>query len=201
MKAIPILWRRLIKTMTLLLIALFTGCSPTIDQNENKWKERPKDFHVRYEWFSGTVSPPYQYMYTVEVGPDSRGKIVFGPTSRAGSDGPVVEHEPPPWTETFAVSDEDMSQLFELMSKSGVFNKRWKEAPPREQVIGGRAQWMRVEGNGESIQTPVTLKSEDRDAVEKVYDAIRSLAPKPLWIKLESQRQRYVEDYTSHQNH
>ncbi len=181
--------QRLMKVMTLLLIASFADCSLRRDGKENKWKERPADFHVSYNWFSGSISPPYQYEYIIEIGPGSQGKMVLSPTQIYFA-GDALPH----WTETFPVNDEDIRQLYELMAKSGVFERRWKE-DLKEERIGGQARGMRVEGDGRTISVPTAMKPVDEEAIRNVYDAIESLVPKPLRTKLESQRQRYIEDY------
>ena len=66
-------------------------------------QSRPEDFTLQYDWCAGSMPPPYHYEYTIRIGPDLQGEIVFHP------DYPGLGA--PEWIESFDVAEESLDVL------------------------------------------------------------------------------------------
>lgn len=144
---------------------------------------RPDDLALRYEWYAGTMPPPYHYEYTITVGPGLQGEIVFYPDYS----GEGV----PEWREAFAVTDEQLDRAYGLMVEAEVFDRRWSEM--RDRPVGGDTEWLSVMANGVSVRIPAL--PEGGEALEPVYDAVRGLVPDAIWESLRARRQEYEDNY------
>lgn len=134
--------------------------------------ERPDDLSVRYLWREGSVPPPYHYEYSVSVSGSGEGTIEFWPD--------YPEHGVDPWVEHFAVPAERLDELHATMVACGVFEQDWEELedPP----VGGALEWMEAAAGGRQARVPSTLKHPE--AVEPVYERMRSLVPEAIWTEL-----------------
>jgi len=146
-------------------------------------RSRPADLTVRYEWCGATMPPPYHHEYTIHIGPGCSGEIVFVPD--------YSMHDPPVWVEKLDVAEKDLDEMYALMVKKGVFDKRWTEIqnPP----IGGSLEWLEVTALGERFSVPSAIV--ESKTIKEIYQAIKSLVPDATWSKLRSRREEYMHNY------
>ena len=146
---------------------------------------RPADFKVQYEWQAGTVPPPFHDEYTIRLGPDPSGEIIYSPD--------YPNHNPPVWRETFPFSEDDLTHLFGLIVEKRVLTRQW--LPAKRRRVGGSQEWLDVTAEGTRVSIPSELEEQDAQAMQPVYDRIRALVPQDLWKSLEARRQTYQEGY------
>jgi hypothetical protein len=147
-------------------------------------KPRPDDFAVQYEWREGTVPPPHHYAYTIAIGPGADGMLRYQP----GYD----FQSPPVWIEAFAVDFTALDDLYRLAQP--LLGRRWAEV--KDRPVGGELESATFTVEGQTHAIPSVLNPRDRKQVQAVYAAIRALAPRALWQKLEAQRQAYINANT-----
>lgn len=144
---------------------------------------KPAGFTVAYTWQAGSMPPPYHYEYSIHIGPESQGEIVFYPDYP--SDGT------PRWTETFSIADQRLDELHALIIENDLQHRDWPEE--RDEPIGGRQEWLEIMDGDETVALPGRA-SRDQGAAE-VYAFIRSLVPEILWAELMSRREEYERRY------
>ncbi len=169
----------LIKTLSALLLfsTLFFSGSP----QAGKPVTLPADFELIYEWHAGTMPPPHHFEFTIRVTADGRGAVNYFPSY----DNTSV------WTESLAVSKQDLEKVYRLMVKTGVVTKAWPEA--KRHPIGGSTQWLNVVANRKTIMIPAFPK--DPGGLQEVYDAIHALVPQTVWDKFSGLREEYIKNY------
>ena len=145
-------------------------------------------FSLRYEWCGASMPPPYHYEYTVRISAESGGEIVFYP------DYPT--HDSPVWTRVFAVQDESLEGLYELMMEKKMFRGSWTKI--ENATVGGSLEWLEMTVGGERIKVPA--KIEESEMVEEVYRVIKSLVPDSIWVELKSLQEQYENDYLENQS-
>ena len=133
------------------------------------------------------MPPPHHYEYTITIGPDLHGEIVFLPD--------YPSDETPVWTEGFDLSDDALAGLHSLIVEAGVFSTDWREMddPP----VGGKLEWMKATASGTDVLVPSTLVAEQAEAIAPVYEAMRSLVPKSVRDKLMARQEQYQRDYSA----
>jgi len=139
----------------------------------------PADFTVVYHWAAGSMPPPYHYEYEIRITPPDRGEMVFWPGYPAGGT--------PQWRETFRVASKELSRLYTLLRRQGVFITQWRV--PDEPPIGGATAWLSVTANGQRVDVPPLVVPEQAAPLSVVYKAIRGLVPPDLWVRWETRRQ------------
>lgn len=183
--------RKLFRPIDLLcILLLFTpSCFVNKVELQGSTMEKPTSFVLTYEWQEGSVPPPHYYTYTIRLGPDSVGEIIFHPD--------YAFNNPPVWVEKLEFSTEKFNELFALMAQKAVFSKQWHLAPGVS--TGGKLE--RVEGtaNGEHFSVPYPLETNDAQLMAEVYRSIQSFVPSPVWAKLMQQRAEYVQTYLEKQ--
>jgi hypothetical protein len=151
-------------------------------------KERPDDFSIYYSWREGSLPPPYHYEYSVYLGPQTEGKIVFYP------DYPM--DKPSAWQESFSIDDKALGELYTLIKEKQLFTRHWNEIedPP----VGGSLEWMEIIAEENHIIIPSAIK--ESDILDDIYITIRSLVPKEIWAKLMRQYDKYQRKYLENQD-
>jgi hypothetical protein len=145
----------------------------------------PQDFSVTYEWRAGTMPPPHHYEYTVVVGADGKGSVIFRPD--------YPSDKVPTWTETFAVGDEEIRGLYSLVVEKNMLRDNWREldSPP----VGGSVEWAEIRASSKEHRVPIALEVGDSTVAAELYEHVKSLVPQATWDKLMSQRDEYVREY------
>lgn len=144
---------------------------------------RPADFAVVYTWQAGSMPPPYHHEYSIYIGPQAGGEIVFHPDYPSDAT--------PRWKETFMVADELLDELYRLILKNDFAGKKW----PEDQVdaIGGSQDWIKITMDGKTVMMPSRAGKDER--VSSLFAFIRDLVPESIWTNLKARRERYVRDY------
>jgi hypothetical protein len=141
----------------------------------------PQDFSVVYEWREGSLPPPYHYEYTVKVGPGTEGTMALRPD--------YPSDNVPTWTESFAVTGEQMQQLYKTVVDEKLLRDPWPQSD--DISVGGSTQWAVITSGDKQAQTPIEPLVGDRAMLNAFYDQVKSLVPKATWDKLMAQREEY----------
>jgi len=145
---------------------------------------RPNDLHLKYHWCEGSVPPPHYYEYTIAIGPGARGEMTLCPDYAMG--------DPPVWSESFAVSEGALDDLYQLMLQREAFRSDW--ASIQDPPVGGSLEWLEVRVEDEHFRIPA--KIVEAESVEPVYAAIRALVPQPIWDTLMGLREQYEQEFS-----
>jgi hypothetical protein len=144
-------------------------------------RQRPTDFQTRYDWSAGSVPPPLHYSYTINLGPGQKGEILFTPD--------YATNDPPTWQEAFGVDEGKLETLYTLMAEQKVFTADWEASKPARRLTGGRSESLKGIANGNEFAVPYWGAA----FVREVYNSILALVPKPVWDKLNGQRDLYIK--------
>ncbi len=146
------------------------------------------DLLLHYHWQAGSMPPPAHYEYDIRLGPNGAGEIIFYPD--------YPQHNPPIWSERFALSDQEMSRLRSLISTKKLLTRKWRS--PSRSPVGGSLESLELIAADQQISVPSHLNAPDTAAMRPVYDAIRALVPQTLWDSLLARRQAFEDDYLAH---
>jgi hypothetical protein len=175
-----------INTNIRLLLAASAVCALATHSAEAKTAPKlaaAKPLEVRYEWRTGTVAPPYQYEYTIFLGPGARGRMVLHPLY-AGQNA-----KPPTWTESFPFTPQMREKLRQMLRARGVFSRAWQEASPENRPVGGSSENLQVLAEGKTYSVPAFLETPQSQAdARAVFEAINALVPKAARERLEAKR-------------
>ena len=128
------------------------------------------------------MPPPYHYEYTIRIGPDLQGEIVFHP------DYPGLGA--PEWIESFDVAEESLDVLYALI-EDRVLSREWIKI--EDGTVGGSLEWMSGLVDGQRFRVPSRV--EEEEMLEPVYAAVKALVPDATWVKLRARREQYERDY------
>jgi len=171
-KLIPILIIALILTA-----AILTACAPTVSE------ERPDDFQAAYYWSTGSLPPIYYYNYTITIGPEETGTIVF----RAGYNG----EEAPVWTETFPLEPGALDALYLSLHMAGAFTETWQQM--EDTPDGGSVDSLDLTAYGTSYAIPSYIDGDDQArAMDAVYSMIEGFVPQEIWDDLYAKHEEYM---------
>jgi hypothetical protein len=170
--------RLILLSLTLFACSLLNPGTPTVDT-------RPNDFSVVYNWYEGSLPPPYHYEYTIFIAADGAGTVTMIP-DYPGDDVPI-------WTETFALDAAALDALYAKVAAQGAFTTRWREEddPP----VGGSHFATSLTAHGETLVIPSFVPSGQAAAQGEISDAIVAAVPPEIWAALEAQREQYVEEH------
>lgn len=145
----------------------------------------PADLALRYEWRAASMPPPHHYEYSIRIGPGAQGEIILLPD--------YAQHNPPVWSEPFAVSCEALSGLYAMLQGIGALTRAWRQ--PERRPVGDSYAWLEIAAGGKTARVPDHLVPEDAAAVVPVYETLRRLVPEALWADLMARREAYIEAY------
>ena len=171
----------------ILLIWVFSGLigCPTGKPARNPMDRRPDDFAVLYEWQEGSLPPPYYYEYRINLQPSGNGEVTMIPD--------YPSERVPVWTETFTVQIDTLDELYRMMIARGLLTKDWQtQSLPS---VGGSREFMTVMAHRKRIAIPARVIHEQESQVGAMYSALRTLVPKAIWDKLNTQRGQYVKEH------
>ncbi len=144
-------------------------------------EEKSDELVIVYHWVAGSMPPPHHYEYTITLGPGAQGQIAYQPD--------YAFEGVPVWQEEFALADDALEKLHELMVKADVFTRRWQSVEDR--AVGGSLQWLDVDYHGEQYKVPTRVR--ETEALETLYRFIRECVPEAVWNLLRARREKYIE--------
>jgi hypothetical protein len=146
---------------------------------------RPADFSLLYNWYEGSLPPPYHYEYSLAIGPDGAGTLTLIP-DYPGPDVPV-------WTETFALTPADLDALYANLVALGAFSTEWEEeeGPP----VGGSHDTLALTAHGQTVTIPSFVVSEQSGTQGEISAVVNGLVPPAAWATLDAQREEYVREH------
>lgn len=164
--------------LPLLACSLFTPETPPVDTH-------PADFSVLYEWYEGSMPPPYHYEYTLQVAADGAGTLTMIP-DYPGEGVPV-------WTETFTVEPAALDALYRQLVEAGAFTTNWREEddPP----VGGSYATATLTADGETVAIPSFVIPNQGEAQDEIFAALEAVVPADIRADLEARRQQYMEEH------
>jgi hypothetical protein len=146
--------------------------------------QRPEDFRVLYQWYEGSMPPPYYYQYSIELDATGTAWVTLTPDYPS----PNV----PSFTENFTVSEQQLDDLFQLMQEQGMMQRTWRtdSDPP----VGGSSEALTVTAGGQQYLIPSYPVSNQRQAAGEIISAVKALVPQEIWERLDGLREDYVQE-------
>ncbi len=167
----------LLPLFALLACSLFSPEAPAVDT-------RPDDFSARYDWYEGSLPPPYHYEYSIVIEANGAGTVEMAPD--------YPSEGVPVWTETFTLEPAALDALYQQLAAQGAFTTQWREEddPP----VGGSHFSTGLTANGETVEIPSFVVANQAAAQGQISEALVGVVPQDIWDRLEAQRQQYVEE-------
>lgn len=137
-------------------------------------------WHLTYWWWSGPIPPPYQRHITIQLDSDGSGSIELA----CGEDGPRS-------SESFLLDGEAFDRLYDVMVRQGLFTVQWREE--KSTRFGGPLEYLSVIAQGESIEIPALLPSDQAMRAGPIIEALRQSVPKVCWDTLHKRERAYEE--------
>jgi len=173
--------KTLIPLLALMLLLSACGVFPASSGEQT----RPEDFQVRYEFYEGSLPPPYYYQYSVQIGPREQAEISLTPD--------YPGEGVPTWTESFTLSAGELDALYSELVSLRLLSTRWKAqaVPP----VGGSRERLVATVNGKEIIVPSFPVSSQQARARELLQAVRSVAPHDLMNSLLARREAYMESH------
>jgi hypothetical protein len=172
--------RMMIALVGLSAAALLIGCT-----SQGAAGPAPADLLVTYEWYEGSLPPPYHYEYSIKLQADGAGEVTMIP-DYPGEGVPV-------WSEPFSVSRPELNTLFGVMVAEGLFRENWQamEAPP----VGGSSEQLTVVAEGRTVKIPAFPIRTQQERAEAIIGALRDVVPTTIFADLEARRAAYEAEH------
>jgi len=150
--------------------------------------EQPEDLTARLYWDTGTLPPEYYYYYRITIGPGCNGTFEYQP----GYGEPPA---PDTWKTDFAVSAEQLANLYQLLIVNNVFNENWGKGEVAE---GGSFSSITITAGGKEYKIPggSALKKADRSKIDRVSDYIKEMVPADIWEEMDDRQSLFEESFT-----
>ncbi len=160
--------------------ALLMGCA-----NRGAVGPAPNDFLATYEWYEGSLPPPYHYEYRITLQADGAGEVTMIP-DYPGEGVPV-------WSEPFSVPRAELDRLYGAMIEEGLFRESWRamELPP----VGGSSERLTVVGEGRMVTIPAFPIPAQEERAAAIIAALRGVVPAAIVADLEARRDAYVAEH------
>jgi hypothetical protein len=169
--------------LILVLLILSACAAPFAAEPTPIPMERPPDFQAAYYWSTGSLPPIYHYNYTITIGPEETGMIVF----QAGYNG----DDAPVWTETFTLNPGALDALYLSLHMAGAFSETWQQM--EDIPDGGSVDSLDLTAYGNTYAIPSYIEEGDQaSAMHAVYDMIERLVPQEIWDDLYAKHEEYV---------
>lgn len=179
------------KLIPFFISLILVGCatpllSPTITPTTTPFPQvRPDDFQVEYYWETGSLPPPYFYLYRIRIGPEAIGEIEF--------QADYSDEDPPIWIEPLNISEADLDLLYEMLNDMGMFVQEWIQAT--DTPDGGSASKLSSFAHGQEFSIPSFVAGEQQSSdARELYEYIESLVPQETWDKLLVLHDEYVAE-------
>ncbi len=145
---------------------------------------RPADFSVTYNWYEGSLPPPYHYEYTVSIDADGAGQVVYTP-NYPGADVPT-------WTEDFTLDTAQLDTLYAHLRDLGVLTTSWSEAD--DIPVGGSHSTLTILADGQTSEIPA-FPARMIEQADSAKSAVYTAVPAEIWDRLAAQRDQYVQEH------
>lgn len=145
---------------------------------------RPNDFSVTYNWYEGSLPPPYHYEYMVTIEPDGSGLVAYTP-DYPGADVPT-------WTEPFTLDSSQLDALYTQLRDLDVFATAWTETD--DVPVGGSHSTLTILADGRTIHIPA-FPASAVDQADGAKSAVIAFIPSDIWDRLNAQRDQYVQEH------
>ncbi len=170
------------KITLLILILLFglTGCGRSPGNGPAGGGEKPDDFSISLDWATGPLPDPQMYYsYSIQVGPAGEGRLHYQSGDRS------LELNVP-----FAVSEENLVQLYTLCYEQGALKSAREEGEPLD---GGPVMSIYILANGNSYSYPSVseLSENERSLAYAIADKVQQLVPGDLWDEMNQLQLNY----------
>lgn len=167
------------KPFLLLPLILLAACAAPVQA------ERPADFQAQYHWSTGSLPPPYNYNYTITIGPEASGTIVFKADYRDGN--PINR------TETFPLGESDLDGLYARLYQIGAFSKTWQQV--KDIPDGGSVSELTMTAYGGVYSIPAYIDGDDQASdMHSVYGKIEALVPQEVWDEWYVRHEQYIAE-------
>jgi hypothetical protein len=133
--------------------------------------ESPAGYSVSISSNNGSVPPPYHRATEIEVDAQGRGHY----TRRLGYDRNDASQK---FERDFQISAEQQAHLGALIEELNVFHSRWQEL--ERPTVGGSSTTIRCTHGNDSIVIPSQLIPEQREARERLAQAVQALVPEEV---------------------
>jgi hypothetical protein len=144
--------------------------------------ERPEDFRLVYQWWAGSMPPPYYYEYRLEMEGSGSAWIILTPDYPS----PTV----PAFTENFSLSPAELDDLYQKLAGQGLFSQRWQaeEYPP----VGGSTWLLEATAAERNVRLLSYTVERQQPQAEQIAEAVQAVVPAEVWERLEAKRQEYA---------
>lgn len=144
----------------------------------------PSDLLIKFQFYAGTMPPPYHYEYQFQVNSKGLGDITFYP-NYTGMD------SVPEWKENFKVDQSSMQAFWNLVDSSNCMKKKWTE--PKDTPIGGSVEYLSITANDKTVDIPPFATNDE--LAESLRNAAKKLLPAHIMQKFMDMRQQYMDQY------
>lgn len=144
---------------------------------------RPADFAVQYDWWEGSLPPPYHYEYSVAIAADGVGTVTYLPD--------YPSEETPTWVETFTLDAAQLDELYARLRAADMFTTVWREAD--DIPVGGSSSVLTVTANGATTTVPA-FPDRVVEQADAAKSAVYAIVPAEIWERLTAQRDQYVQE-------
>ena len=163
------------KITLLLLILLFglAGCNRSPGSGPAGIGDKPDDFSISLNWATGPMPDPrMHYSYSIQVGPTGEGRLHYQSGDKS------LELDVP-----FAVSEENLKQLYTFCYDNGVFKNTREAGKPLD---GGPDLSITIQSGGNSyfFTTVSELSENQRNIAYAIADQVQEMVPNDLWNEM-----------------
>ncbi len=143
----------------------------------------PVDFSVTYEWWEGSLPPPYHYSYRITM--DRTGGVIRFVAGYAFQN-------PPTWTATFPVPEATRAELHARLSAAGPL----PPAAEAAQSVGGSIASLEWSSGGRTVTLSSQGKGDKRPTFDDLAESVRRLVPAELWGDLHARLRAFQKGET-----
>ncbi len=156
-----------------LLFILFTIPTAVFSQSSN-WTT------LESKYSAGPVSPEFQYNYSIVIGKDGTGMLIY---TKGGNSNEY----------SFTVGKKGRNKLNKALKKSRVFSVNTDDMKSGSNLIGGPQRSINItmwqaanlDAKPTVIVVPGSVNSEYESGISNLYDTIENLVPNSVWKKAE----------------
>lgn len=164
----------------LISLPLLSACAPPTPAPP---ETRPDDFRVQYQWWAGSMPPPYYYEYRLEIEPGGSGWIILTPDYPA--------EQVPTYTENFSLTPGQMDDLYASLVSHGLFRQDFHPEP--DPPVGGSTSLLTAAAGGREVLVYSYTVERQRQQAEALAETVRGAVPQEVWDRLEQKRQEYMQ--------
>ena len=165
-------------------LAVATMACASLNGRTSVPSSRPDDFSVTYNWYEGSLPPPYHYEYMITIESDGAGLVTYTP-DYPGADVPT-------WTEVFTLDSSQLDALYVQLRHLDVFATAWSETD--DVPVGGSHSTLMILADGRTVDIPA-FPAAAADQADGAKSAVIAVVPGDIWDRLTAQRDQYVQEH------